>query len=399
MGELVVGKPALRLSFPVSLPLSVGSGLALLYRAVPGSGLDPWLVTTRRGLGAELVADLDLLHGFSGRLLYYMEEPVMRFEPLRDDRIDASFAEFLEFLEALPAAEYLTMAVQSVQRVHRDLQTGQETPRIDDSLGWRRFLMPALTTAEPDEVIALLSDPVNLKARTINLLRGFWDTAYREEFQRQLPVLREVARLSRGAEDRGFPQIFAELTGSRLPAGLVAGLSEVSRVAFCPAFHLGTFVSYMLYPPEVVVFYPVPEVHAEISTTIMDAPSARVIASANVAVPSLPTEERELDRGATLECLRALADANRLRIVDLLQEREMYAQEIVGRLGIAQSAVSRHLAQLERAGLIRVNPRRGMKYYAIDADHLHRLATTIVPRGTSNDDRLPGAMGMVAGIS
>ena len=38
---------------------------------------------------------------------------------------------------------------------------------------------------------------------------------------------------------------------------------------------------------------------------------------------------------------------------------ELYAQEIVGRLGIAQSAVSRHLGQLERAGLIQVEPRRG----------------------------------------
>ena len=70
-------------------------------------------------------------------------------------------------------------------------------------------------------------------------------------------------------------------------------------------------------------------------------------------------------------------DANRLRILDLLGGGELYAQEIVGRLGIAQSAVSRHLSQLERAGLVRVEPRRGMKYYAIDRQQLEILADSI----------------------
>ena len=41
-------------------------------------------------------------------------------------------------------------------------------------------------------------------------------------------------------------------------------------------------------------------------------------------------------------------------MLDLLIEGELYAQEIVGRLGVAQSAVSRHLSQLERAGLVAV---------------------------------------------
>jgi ArsR family transcriptional regulator len=81
-----------------------------------------------------------------------------------------------------------------------------------------------------------------------------------------------------------------------------------------------------------------------------------------------------------LEMLRALGDANRLRIIDLLSSGQLYAQEIVGRLGIAQSAVSRHLSQLERAGLVQVEPRRGMKYYAIDRDRVESLAFTLRTR-------------------
>ena len=90
MGELVAGTPAPRLSTAVSLPLDLVSILSLLYRAGPESGLDPWLIETRRSLPADLRADLDLLHGFSGRRLYYMEEPAMRFGPLQPER--AGFA-------------------------------------------------------------------------------------------------------------------------------------------------------------------------------------------------------------------------------------------------------------------------------------------------------------------
>ena len=50
MGELVVGKPVLQVDFRVSVPLDLVSAMSLLYRAVPGSGLDPCLVAARRSL-------------------------------------------------------------------------------------------------------------------------------------------------------------------------------------------------------------------------------------------------------------------------------------------------------------------------------------------------------------
>src|SRR4051795_13130447 len=103
MGNLVAGQPALRVETAVSLPLDLISVLSLIYRAVPGSDLDPWLVDARRRLPGPVRADLDLLHGFSGRLLYYPEEPVMRFEPLRPDRLPPRFQDFLAVPVKTPA--------------------------------------------------------------------------------------------------------------------------------------------------------------------------------------------------------------------------------------------------------------------------------------------------------
>ncbi len=366
MGELVVGRPALQVSAAVSLPLDLISVMSLLYRAVPGSGLDPWLVAARRALPPHLQADLDLLHGFSGRLLYYMEEPVMQFEPLRADRLDASFDDLIAFLEGLAPETYRELALRSIDRVHTDLGTGLLAPQDEDETAWRRYLEPALTTACADDVLGLLFNPETLKTRTVELVRGIWEHGYREEYAARQDELREAERLAQAAASRGFGQAFAELTGNRLPATLAARLNDVVAATFCPSAHLGTFVSYIIYPPNVVIFFGT--LHA------LGAHSS-VTSAARNGGPAQTAGTMTSDD--LLESLRALGDANRLRIIHLLRDDQLYAQEIVGRLGIAQSAVSRHLSQLERTGLIRVEPRGGMKYYAVDHARLDALATAI----------------------
>lgn len=372
MGELVVGRPALQVRTALSIPLDMTSVMSLLYRAVPGSGLDPWLVSVRRALPRQLQEDLDLLHGFSGRLLYYMEEPVMAFEPLREDRIDASVDDLVGFLEDLEPIDFRMLAIRAIDRAHRDLGTELAAPAHEDEVEWRRYLEPVLTTADTNDALALMLRPELLKMRTIRLIRGVWESFYAEEYAAREESLREAERAARTAASKGFGLAFAELTGNRLPATLAAGLNTVANVTFCPSAHLGDFISYITYPPDLVVFFPAQQVSGE--TTIHELPHVQESDSRS------EHDVEPLTGEALLEGIRAMGDANRLRILDLLGTGELYAQEIVGRLGIAQSAVSRHLSQLERAGLIRVEPRRGMKYYAIDKMQLSRLAESIMTR-------------------
>lgn len=370
MGELVAGRPTFQLRSKVSLPLDLVSVSSLLYRAVPGSGLDPWLVQTRRSLPPEVVEDLDLLHGFSGRLLYYMEEPMMRLDPLRGANASGEFEELVEELERMPPFAFREMAVHALQRVHRDLGSGQVPPPNDDPAAWRNYILPALTTASPDAALELLADADDLKRRTIGLYRAIWEQAYESDFTTNRPQLEETALLARTVTAGGFGPAFSELTGNRLPSTLAAGLNEVESVTFVPVMHLGSFVSYIAYPPDLVVFFGAPQFLDRYRRGAVELPEPS---------PAEAIEPRETGSGQALiplasepllEAMRALSDLNRLRILDLLMERELYAQEIVGRLGIAQSAVSRHLSLLERAHLIRVRPHGGMKYYAVDSETL-----------------------------
>jgi DNA-binding transcriptional ArsR family regulator len=369
MGELVAGQPALRVETAVSLPLDLVSVLSLLYRAVPGSGLDPWLIEARVGLPDAVRADLELLHGFSGRLLYYPEEPVMRFEPLRPDRQDAGFEDLIAFMRALPATDYLEMVEHALQRVYADREMRWRPPADEEA--WRRTLLAAITTAKMDDVMALVADPAELKRRTIAMYEGVWNAVYREARDAEAPLLREAAKRGAAFGDRGFAEAYAALTGQRVPEVLDRPPPTFTRVAFCPSAHLGEFVSYIAYEPDLVVFFAAPQ--------LLDRSQGRdAVGSLSIGETPTPTPAPNL-----LEAARALADPTRLRMLDLLLEGELYAQEIVGRLGVAQSAVSRHLGQLERAGIVTVDLRRGSKYYAVNPDRLEAIAAALTTRATS----------------
>jgi len=53
-----------------------------------------------------------------------------------------------------------------------------------------------------------------------------------------------------------------------------------------------------------------------------------------------------------IKVMKALSDPNRVRLLKLLQKREMCVCEIRAALGIAQPTVSKHLKMLEDAGLV-----------------------------------------------
>ena len=372
MGELVVGRPALKLQYQVSVPLDLVSGMALLYRAVPGSGLDPWLIKARRALAPETQRDLDLLHGFSGRMLVYMEEPIWEFQPLLPEHRDATIDDVLAFLRGVPADGYLDMVERALGRVHGELKSGLQPPLRGDVEAWRVYLEPALTTALIDDVLALLENAEELKSRTIGLIEGVWNQVYGAVFEEHLPELQEAVERAGRTGSSGFAPTFVELTENRLPSALVASVHDVECVTFCPSFHLGPFISYAKYAPNLVVYFSAPlylERSHLLASANGDANQAEHV-STPVALAPLSDED-------VLESLRALSDPNRLRIIELLAADELYAQEIVGRLGIAQSAVSRHLALLERAGVIRVRPHGGMKYYAVNCGRMDALADAL----------------------
>jgi DNA-binding transcriptional ArsR family regulator len=220
------------------------------------------------------------------------------------------------------------------------------------------FLRPGITRANLDEAASLVTSPAHLRERTIALIDGFWRQTYRSEYEHQIS---ELQRAVRHAQDLAHPVVqiaFAELTGHRLPDEVIGALGDIERVTYCPSSHLGQFVQFILYSPELILFF---------------NPQTVLGQSARSRTRVSPIAADAIDSGDALGGLKALADPTRMRIVQMLREREQYAQEIVGKLGISQSAVSRHLGTLESAGIVTVRPVQGMKYYALDRAFLRSL--------------------------
>jgi DNA-binding transcriptional ArsR family regulator len=66
-----------------------------------------------------------------------------------------------------------------------------------------------------------------------------------------------------------------------------------------------------------------------------------------------------------IDLLRALADPTRLQIVEAMRLGECAVTEIVDRLDIHQSGVSRHLRILHEAGVVQVRPDGQRRLYSL----------------------------------
>ncbi|WP_457571328.1 ArsR/SmtB family transcription factor [Desulfovulcanus sp.] len=60
-----------------------------------------------------------------------------------------------------------------------------------------------------------------------------------------------------------------------------------------------------------------------------------------------------------LKTIKALSDPNRVKIIKMLEQKEMCVCEIQAALGLAQPTISKHLKILEDAGLVESN-KQGM---------------------------------------
>lgn len=75
--------------------------------------------------------------------------------------------------------------------------------------------------------------------------------------------------------------------------------------------------------------------------------------------------------------LALLANPNRLKILCALIEGERYVTELVGMVGLSQSALSQHLARLREAGVVSVRRSAQTIYYSIADPRAARLLTVL----------------------
>lgn len=78
-----------------------------------------------------------------------------------------------------------------------------------------------------------------------------------------------------------------------------------------------------------------------------------------------------------LSVLQTLADPRRFRIIEALLEGEQAVNDLVSKMDIHQSGVSRHLRILEEAGFVQVRPDGARRLYSLRPEPFRELGAWI----------------------
>ena len=76
--------------------------------------------------------------------------------------------------------------------------------------------------------------------------------------------------------------------------------------------------------------------------------------------------------------LKAIADENRFRIINLLLTHDFCVGALASRLDISKAAVSQHLQVLRKAGLVKGEKRGYWTHYSVERSVLHDIANNFI---------------------
>jgi DNA-binding HxlR family transcriptional regulator len=236
-----------------------------------------------------------------------------------------------------------------------------------------RALLASWGAPHPEESLALLARPERLRGALLRFLDELWERGFREAWEPRRAELRAAvgtarARLGAGWSTIGTDELVVRLTGLQPTEDAAGALRRAARIVFVPCLHLGRYLSlfnvadthYLLYEPP--------------------GPGDGVPAREGAAEAGQSPRAREvMDLEVLGQAVVALGDPTRLAILMLLAERgELSAQQIVEALGVHQSTVSRHVAPLERAGLVQARRDGGTKRYTIERRRVRELCQSLI---------------------
>lgn len=285
-----------------------------------------WVARARKALDPAMRRDLRLFgqeRGFLMGLIWLIEE-----------RSGLSVGEFLEVVRATAPVELLARmltAPRAARPAAAEVRAALTEPTAAS--------VEAAVAAYPQDfdaerVRAIVSDSARSALALIDLIAGFNDRVYRHEEPAVLPILRADVEAKQALAATLAPVDLVE----RASGGFqINPDSDVTDVVLAPTYHFRPYNLISEYPGVRVFIYPV------------DVAAADPAASA-----------ADLTR-----LFKALGDETRLRILQLLGDREMYLQEIANRLGVTHVTAIHHLALLRAAHLVRVVERQGKNYYQL----------------------------------
>ncbi len=353
MAELLRSRPALKASWIASVGLDLLATSSLVTIVHDFEGLGSWLLEAHAALPPRLRRDLEL----GLRATNYPQATVETVAAAVLGEGQAGHTDIGSFFEALAALDAVTcrskletILAKSIAR-HNVTVEQSAADLLDDDEALEAVLRHLRTPVDIDDAVQLLRRPPEWRDLLLDALRRFWERLYREQWANTYEQLaRNVEHHHNQQYPADFAGIFTAVTGRQVPERVQPYIADIERIRFVPSLYLGPYVSFVFDGPTATIFY---------------NGSGTPVAEA--------ADRHHLEE--LYNPLTALADKTRLAILAMLNGRELYAQEIVERLGISQSAVSRHLQLMVDVKVLNVRRgERGAKYYSINTAQLRRVA-------------------------
>ncbi len=342
-------KDKVEVEFRRSLALAVVIDLSFLAIADEFEGFDQWIYSTNVAITPDLRSDIhSLFKSFANKLLFD--------QLLRAPRPIHSISVMIGWISGLDRETIARSNLHCLREMANEAELDRR--KIDETL-FSSFdnlkallaeLAPKLTSKEidPGNLARLISNPEEMKGQIIYIVSRFWDRHYRQEYARVQEIEnRSMNRLSKhDFSGMSAAQIFTEVSGRAAPEYALTLLSAARKMILIPSCHSGPYASIDRQDYD----------ESTVSIVYNCRPSGG--AGNSVAIPI----------AEMFPPLKALADETRLEILDRLNGRELYAQQIVDQLDISQSAVSRHLRLLVASGVLIERKHEGMKFYRINEE-------------------------------
>ena len=340
--------------FVVSIPIDLMNAMYFTHLVTEADGIEGWPVEVRKQMAPDLLQELDFLYSFPKGQPGVMGQlsDTLWAHPETWESVDA----LVDYVRNMPLGVGDTAANSGVQGLafYVTCNPFGESEKPDAGIDPRAALRKELEEAEEPvgQLLAVYDKPEELRDRIVRLIERFYEEHYREEIPNRLPCLERSAAENRSRPIGDIAEFAAQLTGRPNSC-----LSEVCE---------GPYATYYFSPSLDVAPYNSCSILGDIHGLIYPCEPRFIQDTAN---------SDETARMARV--YKALSDEGRLRIISLLREREMYAQEIVDRIGLHQSVVSRHLNFLKAVGILRGRKVNNMKFYSINTDMRDELSQTL----------------------
>jgi DNA-binding transcriptional ArsR family regulator len=355
--------------FTVSPTLDMLNAMYFTSLVPQMDGIDGWPAELRNEMAPDLLAELDALYEYPAGdpgLMGIFGDNLFGLPDLWSE-VD----QLVQYLRSMPLGEDGTEAAPGVQRlIHQATFRYPEdvVPGAYDGVPmreavWRRF--EGLDDRDASSIMDAYDHPEELRQRMARLVERFYAEHYRSEMAHRLPALERSVAAHRQETHADAAQLATKLTGRNTCLdGTCAG--PFTRLVFTPSLDMGPYSSCAIIGDIHGLIYPLePEYRGTAADEAEEANLARLY--------------------------KALGDEQRLRILRMLRDREMYAQEIVERTGLHQSVVSRHLQFMRAVGLLQSRKQNNMKFFSLNPRAKDLLSGTVALFDATGPIRQGGA--------